>query len=250
MTDRRTVRLIIKRQDNPESSPRWEEFDIPYRPNMNIIICLMEIRKKPLTREGKQTTPIVWDSNCLEHVCGACSMIINDQARQACSTLVDKLEQPITIAPMTKFPLVRDLRVDRSRLFNDLKRAHAWIPIDGTYNLGAGPRLDAETQEIRYKLSTCMSCGVCMEACPQYNNKTKFVGPAVINQVRLMNLHPTGAMHRHERLEAMMGEGGVQDCGNAQNCVRACPKGIPLTESIADINRETTFYGLLGWLKR
>jgi succinate dehydrogenase / fumarate reductase iron-sulfur subunit len=245
----RTVHLKIKRQDNAEGMARWEEFEIPYRPNMNIIICLMDIRKQPVMRNNQRTTPVVWDSNCLENVCGACSMLINDQARQACSTLVDNLDHPITIEPLTKFPVVRDLKVDRSRLFQDLKRARAWIPIDGTYNLGPGPRIDAVTQEIRYKLSTCMSCGVCMEVCPQYSNKTTFVGPAVINQVRLMNMHPTGAMNRGERLAVMMAPGGTQDCGNAQNCVRACPKQIPLTESIADINRQVAWQGLWGWFK-
>lgn len=248
MSDK-VVRIKIKRQDSPDAKPRWEEFDIAYRPSLNIISCLMEIRKNPVTRDGKKTTPVVWESSCLEHVCGACTMVINDHARQACSALVDQLEQPITIEPMTKFPIIRDLRVDRSRLFNDLRKAKAWIPIDGTHNLGPGPRLDAKTQEIRYKLSTCMSCGVCMEVCPQYNPKTAFVGPAVINQVRLMNMHPTGTLNKGERLEVMMGEGGVQDCGNAQNCVKACPKHIPLTESIADVNRQTTWEGLFGWLK-
>lgn len=248
MADKKIL-IKVKRQDSPQSKVRWEEFLVDYRPNMNIIICLMEIRKNPVTREGKKTTPVVWESNCLENVCGACTMVVNDQVRQACATLVDRIKQPITIEPMTKFPLVRDLKVDRSRMFNDLKRARAWIPIDGTYNLGPGPRLDAETQDIRYKLSTCMTCGCCMEVCPQYTDKTPFVGPAVINQVRLMNMHPTGAMHKNERLEVMMGEGGIQDCGNAQNCVRACPKEIPLTESIADVNRQTTLYGLFGWLK-
>ena len=44
-----------------------------------------------------------------------------------------------------------------------------------------------------------------------------------------------------ERLDAVMGEGGIADCGNAQVCVEVCPKKIPLTESIAEIGRETTF---------
>ena len=35
----------------------------------------------------------------------------------------------------------------------------------------------------------------------------------------------------------MMEEGGVSDCGNAQNCAAVCPKKIPLTESIALIGR-------------
>lgn len=244
------VRLKIKRQDNPYSQKRWEEFEIDYRPSLTIISCLMEIRKSPITIEARKTTPVVWESSCLENICGSCSMLINDKARQGCSTFVDDLESPITIEPLSKFPVVRDLKVDRSRLFLDLKRAKTWVPIDGTYNIGPGPRQNLETQDLRYKLSNCMSCGLCLEVCPQYSKKTSFVGAAVINQVRLINLHPTGAMSQNERLNVMMSDGGVQDCGNAQNCLRICPKEIPLTESIADINQQTTWHGLLGWLKR
>lgn len=244
------VRVKIRRQDAPNTTPRWEEFALVYRPNMNVIICLMDIFKNPVTIAGKRTTPVVWDSNCLENVCGACSMLINDRPRQACTALVDQLEQPIMLEPLTKFPVIRDLKVDRQRLFVDLKRANAWLPIDGTQDLGPGPRIAQETQELRYKLSTCMSCGICLEVCPQYHSWTAFMGAAVINQVRLLNLHPTGAMNRSERLTAMMAPGGVQDCGNAQNCVRACPKQLPLTESIADINRQTTWHGIWGWLNR
>ena len=47
-----------------------------------------------------------------------------------------RLEQPIRLKPMKTFPVVRDLQVDRSRMFNALKRVKAWIPIDGTYDLG------------------------------------------------------------------------------------------------------------------
>ena len=42
----------------------------------------------------KQTTPVAWDMNCLEEVCGACSMVINGHPRQSCSALIDQLEQP------------------------------------------------------------------------------------------------------------------------------------------------------------
>lgn len=73
--------------------------------------------------------------NCLEEVCGACSMVINGKPRQSCTALIDQLEQPIRLKPMKTFPVVRDLQVDRSRMFNALKRVKAWIPIDGTYDL-------------------------------------------------------------------------------------------------------------------
>jgi succinate dehydrogenase / fumarate reductase iron-sulfur subunit len=35
-----------------------------------------------------------------------------------------------------------------------------------------------------------------------------------------------------------MGDGGIQECGYAQNCVEVCPKDIPLTKAIADTGRE------------
>ncbi len=74
-----------------------------------------------------------------------------------------------------------------------------------------------------------------MEACPQFNDKTGFVGAATIAQVRLFNSHPTGSALKTERLKALMGDGGIQECGYAQNCVEVCPKELPLTKSIADV---------------
>jgi len=246
-TATRMVRLIITRQQSQDSKPYTEEFEVPYRPGMNVISALMEIQRNPVNAKGEKTTPVVWESNCLEEVCGACSMVINGKPRQACSALVDKLEQPIRVAPMKTFPVLRDLIVDRSRMFNALKRVKAWIPIDGTYDLGPGPRMPESKRQWAYELSKCMTCGVCMEACPNVNDRSSFIGPFAISQVRLFNAHPTGEMNKEERLEALMQDGGIEGCGNSQNCVQVCPKGIPLTRSIAAINGETTRYLFKKW---
>lgn len=171
-------------------------------------------------------------------------MVINGKPRQACSALVDKLEQPIRLAPMSTFPVQRDLIINRHRMFDALKRVKAWIPIDGTHDLGPGPRMPEAERQWAYELSKCMTCGVCLEACPNVNDKSPFIGPFAISQVRLFNQHPTGQMNAHERIEALMGEGGVTDCGNSQNCVQSCPKGIPLTTSIAAMNRATTLHSI------
>jgi succinate dehydrogenase / fumarate reductase, iron-sulfur subunit len=240
----RPIRIRIRRQDGPGKPHRWEEFDVPYVPNLNIISCLQWIAAHPVTASGQATTPPVWDSSCLEEVCGACTMLINGKTRQSCSALVDKLDQPITLEPMTKYPLVRDLFVDRQRIFNDLKRARAWVPIDGTYDLGAGPAIPRELNEERYPLSRCITCGCCMEACPQYTPVNEFVGAAVISQVRLFNDHPIGKALKEERLDTMMEEGGIADCGKAGNCVEVCPKDIPLLESIAAVQRQATVYAI------
>ena len=243
------VDLRIRRRDAPDQPARWEEFRIPYRPNLNIISCLMEIRKNPVTRDGRKTTPVVWEMNCLEQVCGICTMVINGKVRQSCSALVDQLDQPITLEPMSKFPNVRDLCVDRSRMFDHLKRVKAWIEIDGSHDLGPGPRMDPEDVAERYAYSRCMTCGCCLEACPQYY-EDNYIGPQAIAQVRYQNMHPTGVITRDERLSAIMGEDGIQNCGDSQNCVRVCPMSIPLTKAIYEENRETVVHGLFGWLRK
>ena len=199
-------------------------------------------------------------------------MVINGRVRQACSALVDRLlednPQEIELQPMSKFPVLRDLMIDRSRMFRALQRVKGWIPADGYYEQGPGPKQSQTAQEIAYPLSQCMTCGCCLEACPQYTlidvvrqpgesdaeykerrnelYDRSFIGAAAISQAILFNTHPTGKNNAHERLDALMEEGGIQACGNAQNCVAVCPKNIPLTDSIAKAGRATT----LRWLQR
>src|ERR1700756_4556683 len=115
----RTVIIKIKRQASPQSEPHWEEFALPWKPGMNVIWAMMDIAANPVTRDGKPSRPITYDSNCLEEVCGSCAMLINGRARMACSALIDKLDRPVTLEPLSKFPVIRDLAVDRSVLFEN-----------------------------------------------------------------------------------------------------------------------------------
>lgn len=223
----------------------WEEFELEQIPFANIISALMQIQKNPVNKEGKKVAPVVWDQGCLEEVCGSCSMLVNGKPRQACTALIDNLlkdcpDRTITLAPFSKFPLVRDLIVDRSSMFENLKKVHAWIETDGAYDRGPGPKISPQKQEVMYSLSKCMTCGCCVEACPQVNSHSKFVGPQIMAQARLFNAHPVGRLQKSERLNPLMQEGGISDCGNAQNCQKVCPKEVPLLDSIAAIGREVT----------
>ncbi len=254
MAQNRTIKLKIRRQDRPDSASYWQDFAIAYEPQMNVISCLQAVAELGRTADGRPAPPVAWDCSCLEEVCGACSMLINGHVRQACTALVDRLcksdDDVIRLEPMTKFPVVRDLVVDRNRMFEDLKRVKAWNPVDGYYDLGHPPRVSPEEQEIGYPLSRCMSCGCCLEACPQVNERSPFIGPAAINQVALHNTHPTSKAIAPERLEVLMQPGGLGSCGNAQNCVKVCPKEIPLTESIARTGRAVTFFALRRFFDR
>jgi succinate dehydrogenase / fumarate reductase iron-sulfur subunit len=240
------IHFKIKRQDGPNAYAYWEEFKMPYSPAHNVVSCLMYLREHPVNINGDRVEPVVWDSNCMEEVCGACSMIINGTPRQACSALIDELEQPITLEPMTKFPLIRDLMVDRSRMFEALMKVKAWIPVDGSWDIHRhAPLISPNEQSVRYIFSRCMTCGCCMEACPQFHPDSKFIGPAAIGQAKLHNSHPTGRFFKEDRLHVLMDEGGITDCGNAQNCIKVCPKDIPLTDAIGEIGRQTT----MQWLR-
>jgi succinate dehydrogenase / fumarate reductase iron-sulfur subunit len=260
----------ILRQDGPGEGSYWERHKVPYESDMNVISILQKVAANATASDGRRVAPVAWDCNCLEEVCGACTMVINGKVRQACSALVDKLltDEPteIELRPMTKFPVVRDLMVDRGRLFHNLKRVKAWIPVDGYYNAGPGPRQSIAEQSVAYPLSECMSCGCCLDACPQFAKieiepKTKeteeqftarkaeafnegFLGAHAISQAILFNTHPTGKNNSGERLDALMSVGGLQECGNAQNCVAVCPKNIPLTESIAKAGRALTVHAI------
>lgn len=266
----------ILRQDAPGEKSYWERFKIPYSPEMNVISVLQKVAEMSRTSDGRAVAPVAWDCNCLEEVCGACTMVINGRVRQACSALVDKLlvEHPgdIELRPMSKFPVIRDLLVDRSRLFRALKKIQGWIPVDGYFDRGPGPTQSPEQQEIAYPLSECMSCGCCLDACPQYTKielerregesdeqfrsrkeaafDQGFIGAHAISQAMYFNAHPVGKMSANARLFALTSEGGVQVCGNAQNCVAVCPKSIPLTTSIARAGRAATVYSIKSWLER
>jgi succinate dehydrogenase / fumarate reductase iron-sulfur subunit len=266
----RAIHVRVLRQDAPGEESYWERHSVPYEPNMNVISVLQRIAELARAEDGRRVAPVAWDCNCLEEVCGSCTMLVNGRTRMACSALVDRLleESPgeIELRPMSKFPVVRDLKVDRGRLFQALERVKAWVPVDGSFDHGPGPRISPEEQEDAYPLSTCMSCGCCLEACPQYTKieivrrddeseadfekrraaayDHAFLGAHAVSQAVLFNGHPTGRMIADERLASLTSEGGIQMCGNAQNCVAVCPKHIPLTRSIARAGRAATVWAI------
>jgi succinate dehydrogenase / fumarate reductase iron-sulfur subunit len=270
------IRVRVLRQDAPGKESYWQLFEIDYEREMNVISVLQRIAAKAETVDGIKVTPVAWDCGCLEEVCGSCTMVINGRVRQSCSALVDNLlkENPdeIVLEPMSKFPVIRDLLVNRQRLFRALQKVEAWVPVDSYYDMGPGERQLRAVQERNYPLSQCMSCGCCLEACPQYNKielqkesgetdeafearkraafDQAFVGPHAISQAMLFNNHPTGKSLAGERLDALMGPGGVATCGNAQNCVAVCPKEIPLTTSIARAGRATTIHAVKKWFDK
>jgi succinate dehydrogenase / fumarate reductase iron-sulfur subunit len=260
----------VLRQDRPIGPSYWQTFRLRHEPAMNITSVLQRIAAEPRTANGQLVAPVAYDANCLEEVCGSCTMLINGRVRQACSALVDRLladhSPSIELRPLTKFPVIRDLVVDRRRLFRALEKVQGWVPVDGYYDIGPGPRQSPQEQERAYPLSQCMSCGCCLEACPQYarvdldrhvdesdsqfhqrEDETfdrNFLGAHAMNQAVLTNLHPTGRATADRRIEALIAPGGIQNCGKAANCHAVCPQGIPLMTSWARAGHAATLHAL------
>jgi succinate dehydrogenase / fumarate reductase iron-sulfur subunit len=276
MSTPRTFDVRVMRQDGPGRPSYWERHRVEYESDMNVISVLQKIALQARTIDGRTVAPVAWECNCLEEVCGSCTMVINGRVRQACSALVDRLleERPmeIELRPMRKFPVVRDLVVDRERMFATLKKIKAWVPVDSYLDLGAGPRQSQDEQQLAYLYSKCMTCGCCLDACPQYLKveverspsesleeararreelyDRSFMGAFAIAQVELFNTNPVGRMTGWERLEALTAEGGIQVCGNSQNCVKVCPKEIPLVTAIGHGGRAATLHILRKWFDR
>lgn len=246
--------MRILRQKDQQSETYWDEFVVPFKEKMNVISALIEVQKDPRTADGKPVKPPSWEAACLEEVCGSCTMNINGKIRQACTALIEEVGEDngesylLQLEPMKKFPVIRDLVVDRSKMFENLIKVKAWVPIDGSYDLGMAAPQDDHVRQLRYALSRCMSCGCCLEACPQVNEKSSFIGPAAMGQALLFNLNPVGKSLEPDRLEFLTTEEGITGCGNAQNCVKVCPKAVPLTRAIAQLNRDTTVYKLKRWM--
>ena len=41
-SERKTVRLKVRRQGSPTAPAYWEELEVPYLPKMNVLACLMD----------------------------------------------------------------------------------------------------------------------------------------------------------------------------------------------------------------
>ena len=115
------IKVRVRRQDGPDEKPYWELHQLKYEPELNVISVLQKIAAQATNSDGRKVAPVAWDCGCLEEVCGSCTMQINGRVRQSCSALVDQLlaenDDEIVLEPMSKFPVLRDLVVNRQRLF-------------------------------------------------------------------------------------------------------------------------------------
>lgn len=239
--------LQIRRQDSLEKpeTTRTEERVIDIDPQTSVLAALRSAEESSEVEE-----PVAHEGECFEGVCGACSMLVNGRVRLACTTSLASVADKrgvVRLAPLSKFPLIRDLVVDRSRVGDSLRRLQLFETDSAQAPSEATPQSPSEAAALA-RLDTCMACAACLEACPQFGDHSEFVGALALHQLSVKNRKVNGQHGLTTRLEAAMAPGGIQNCGKAQNCVEVCPEKLPLVDSLQSVARQTSRHMILGWL--
>ena len=163
------MKVRILRQKTPYSEPYWEAFDYEGSRDISVAGMLDRLNYSDdiINDAGEKTGRIGWNSSCQQGLCGACAMVICGMPALACETfLKDIRSQEIVLQPLRKFPVVHDLIVDRSIIYENLKKTDIYI---GEYRPGENEDLNQQ-----YNIAKCLKCGLCMEICPNFTGGEDF----------------------------------------------------------------------------
>lgn len=234
-----TVRVTRRRAKTDEQYT--ETFFIPREAGMSVITVLERIRENPINSDGEATSPVVWECNCLEEVCGACAMLINGKPRMACSAILDDFIEgdELVLEPLSKFPVVCDLMVDRTAMRDALIDMKAYIEEDHMQT--HSPKNVAHL----YPFTRCISCGICIEACPNTATKTCFDGAFAYGKLRLKLDGMKDKSRLAPSMDAIKKRGGIATCSGHSLCAKHCPKSIDLPGAFGYLNRKILFMPFL-----
>lgn len=223
------MKVKILRQKSPAAEPFWESFDYEGDKDVSIAGMLDQINYSDdiINDKGERTERIAWDCSCLQGVCGACAMVINEVPALACETFLrDLSDDEVVIRPLRKFPVVKDLIVDRSVISENLKMDNVYI---GEYN----PE-DSDGYLHQYKAAKCLKCGLCLEVCPNYTDGSSFYGALFANDCYLVSARNS---EKSKNMKKTYAKHFGNTCSKSMSCMKVCPMNIPTITSMAKLNR-------------
>ena len=224
-----SLKLIIERRENIDSDAYIQTINYETS-NMNATIAtaLSDINTKDYKDvEGNLVLPIMWQNACLQRKCGACAMVINGLPKLACNCFLKNYKKEITITPFRKFPLIKDLVVDRSVLFDNLCELEVWLEDEAN--------ITQKNREVVYEASRCLQCGCCLEVCPNFHIDDNFFGAAafVANTGIVTQNQGKIPKNKSEKYQEHVYEG----CGKSLACQRICPAQIDVEHLLIHSNK-------------
>ena len=220
----------IKRQSSPTSAPYWQSFSYNGDKHITVsaLLDIINYTDDIFDVDGNPTTRVRWECSCLQAVCGGCAMIINGVPALACNTFVDKVvKTDLVLEPLSKFPVVADLIVDRSIIYENLNKAKAYIE--------SRVVSDKKSYEHQYSVAKCLKCGLCLEVCPNYRTGENFYGAVFANESYLIaSQSEENPINIVKEYKVHFGAG----CSKSLSCQSVCPVGIETLTSIMKMNRK------------
>jgi fumarate reductase iron-sulfur subunit len=239
MSDVQKKKFIVTRFDpDKDQVPKTQEYTIPVRPDWKVLDALNYIKD-----EVDGSISHRW--SCRMAVCGSCGMLVNGEPKLTCSTALSDYGDEVHIAPLSNFPVIRDLVVDIEGFMDKFKSVKPWIIRAKEKAVEEGPcRQTPEELHAFKQFSMCINCMLCYAACPVVSNVPEFLGPAAIALGHRYNLdsRDEGA---GERNEVFRGEGTIFECSFANECSEVCPKSV---DPAAAIN-QAKLLAVVDWAK-
>ena len=232
------MRIEILRRAGGSEKPYVQSFLYePEQPGETVATALTRLNEQAELRdvEGTPAAPIRWDCSCLQKKCGACAMVINGRPGLACNARLSEYKGTLRLEPLKKFPVVADLIVDRSVLYEGLRTLGLWLEGEAAIHQKAA--------ELGYEASRCLQCGCCLEVCPNYLPGGQFPGMAgAVPMARLLAEAPAAQLGELSRLyRTRVFEG----CGKSLACRNICPAGIPIDDLLVNSNAIAVWKRLL-----
>lgn len=221
--------VTIKRQKYPGAEPYYQTFEYNGTRDNTVAGLLDDLNYTDdlYDIEGNPATRIHWSCGCMQKICGACAMVINGTPALACNTFLKDIKgDKLLLEPMTKFPVVMDLIVDRSVLDEAFLKTKMYM---GKF---AGP--DEKEYKQQYSAAKCLKCGLCLEACPNYDKGEKFLGGMFANKAYLLY---TQSEDRRGEILSEYKEHFAKGCSKSLACQKVCPMGISTLSSMLKMNR-------------
>ena len=237
------ITLEIWRQKDAKSKGKFVIYKLNDVSEEMSFLEMLDFLSNTLISKGE--SPVAFDHDCREGICGSCGLYINGWAHgpahltTTCELRMTKFKDgdKITIEPWRSkaFPVIKDLIVDRS-VFDKIMQAGGFI----SANSGAAPEANSipipkDNADAAFDAAVCIGCGACVAACK--NSSAMLFVSAKISQFALLPQGKTEAKERARKMVAKMDEVGFGNCTNTGSCETRCPKGLKLTH-IAKMNRE------------
>lgn len=220
----------IKRQRNFASEAYWQSFryDGPEHVTVSAVLDALNYTDDLFDVDGKPASRIRWECSCMQSVCGGCAMVINGVPALACATFANEVKgKELVLEPLSKFPVVADLIVDRSIIYDNLISAKAYLD-----SIADSGKLQHKQQ---YSVAKCLKCGLCLEVCPNYRPGGDFFGAVLANESYLI---ASQSSDKNSQIVKSYKTHFGAGCSKALSCQTVCPAKIETITSIMRMNRK------------